>query len=130
MEINGKSKYQVREIFRKIMSKSRPSRCRCLAYAFIREVPYRVLERKTNEDKFPLNGRNSFLKRLSRNVAECICDNSFDKIGPGLAIFKDMNRQERDEYHEAVRSITESVYSWMLEKYCENSDNASEEVAA
>jgi hypothetical protein len=92
------------------------SRSFYLAYAFLKEVPYVVLEKKINEDNFPTEpgwdklkcGMFSVLYSLAHGAAWIILkmdaadnpDNWFNTKGEG-----------------DVRPLCDDIYQWMLVKY-------------
>lgn len=81
---------------------------RYLSYAFLRGRDYIQLERKINEDKFPENGRNSFLKSLVFSVAYYI----------NKMLGNDMNSDD-------LKEIETQVKSWIFKKYEQVSEEAA-----
>jgi len=72
-----------------------------LAYAFLRGLPYAALERKTNEDRFPREHRNSFIvNSLSWSIAY--------KLSQAL---------EFSARNLSLSPEIEEVRVWLFEKY-------------
>jgi hypothetical protein len=98
-----------------------------LAYAWLRDVPYNILEKVINEDheSFDPNGRNGFLKSLACRVTENVCTLYFGRS------YWDLKGDEdrRAQFREMDLALRVDVYNWIQEKYIRE-DSKSEEVAA
>lgn len=128
MEINGKTNKNLKAIFRaQVAGGQQASRNVYLAYAFVRGVPYKVLERVINEDKECFSsGRNGYLKWRAYCVSVEICKNCFDKLKEEeINNLVDMTREERDEYNNTVKSVSESVCQWIMKKYEDSAEVAA-----
>jgi len=99
-----------------------------LAYAFVRNVPYTVLEKKINEDNFPREpgwdklkcGMFSVLYSLAYSAAWIICKMQ-NAENPA-------NWQNIDATNDDVRPLSEEIYQWMLAKYQEEAAELKEAV--
>jgi hypothetical protein len=89
--------------FRKLAQNGHCSRAQYLAYAFLRGRNYVKLESKINEDKFPIIGRDTFLRWMAHLIGHHI-------IGKTI-------QGDSELYRE--------IHNWIMEKYA-----TSEEVAA
>lgn len=78
-----------------------------LAYAFLRNKPYVLLERKINEDKFPIIGRNAFLNHQAGEIALKIASNAIGKN------HYEAGKQGYDLYN----LYKKEVHEWLMEKY-------------
>ena len=97
------------------------SRTFLLAYAFLRGVPYVVLEKTINEDKFPREpnwdklkcGMFGFLHYLAYGAAYHICDAAGDVNCASIT------SEERN-------TLRDEIYQWMLVKYQESEEKEAE----
>ena len=128
MKINGKSRKELKTIFRaKVAGGRGVTREEYLAYAFVRGLPYRVLEEIINEDKFEVGGRNSFLRfTLAPSVAEEVFKAGYGKSYRTLYFDKEISKEDKSKLFEVKEDITKKVYAWMKKKY----EEASSEEAA
>jgi hypothetical protein len=83
-------------------------RCLLLAYAFVKGVPYSVLERTINEDKYIPCGRDTFLYGVIWTVSANVCE--------AYGIAED-NLYSSEEYI--------AVCQWVYEKYTTKSEVAA-----
>jgi hypothetical protein len=97
------------------------SRTTLLAYGFLRGRDYVELERVINEDKFPEEGRNTFLSYLARGVVYSI------KAAAGFNA--PYPSPEHDEQISKLAVIEAQVKSWINKKYA-GKDEKSKEAAA
>lgn len=116
MNFEKKSRKEGRAALRRLVIEGAASggenqRGNLLAYAFLRGLPYAALERKTNEDRFPREHRNSFLEHnLSWQVA-----------------YKLSQVLEFSSLHLSTSPEIEEVREWVFKKY---EGEKEEEVAA
>lgn len=144
MEINKKSKKELKELLRKkVCNNQQPRRHTLLAYAFVRDVPYIILERKTNEDKFGELGRNSFLYGLASDISAELWYIAYNKKYYDLFIdlYKKKNEistirkilfnivSTKNEELKALKLLKEEtdtlVLNWLKDKYKEASLEAA-----
>jgi len=90
------------------------SRHQYLAYAFLRRMPYVVIERKINEDKFPVVGRNNFLNCLAVGALHEIY--YLGKYEGYTLSFQEFLKEDE---------LRQQIKDWIFEKYA-----SVEEVAA
>lgn len=139
MEINGKNKQELKAIFRaKVAGGKHASRETLLSYAFVRGVPYKVLERVINEDKFPNGGTNSFISCLASSVTYKLIESAYGKSYFDMKAdirekynsdyFSEGYEEESSKWYESYQELTTSVLNWMMVKYAQKS--TQEESAA
>lgn len=87
------------------------SRSECLAFAFLRGREYAQLERTINEDRFPVEGRNSFLHHtLAVSVYYTIAE------------ILDLPKS-RQEPHRGF--LLKEVRAWINAKYAHEADEVA-----